>query len=201
MPQRRQTSRTPRSVPLPCGSLGGKSWPWLLVQWPPCDLIHILTHIFRWWPVGVRDCWHWISAAAGLAHGSKQHLYSITSSARGERGRNVNAERFGCLEIDGQLKLGWLLDGHAGGLRVRLLPGFDLDQVQQRRRHDHHQDATNTERDLHRQPLRDVEQRQVAGERQQNAEAVDWQRILATADRAAHHRRRQPSPIARHEPC
>jgi hypothetical protein len=43
----------------------------------PCDLIHILTHIFRWWPEGVRDYWHWISAAAGLAHRSKQHLYSI----------------------------------------------------------------------------------------------------------------------------
>jgi len=40
----------------------------------------------------------------------------------------------------------------------------------------------------------------VAGERQQNAEAVDWQRVLATENRAAHHRRRQRSPIARHEP-
>ena len=50
-------------------------------------------------------------------------------------------------------------------------------------------------------PVRDVEQHHVAGERQQNAEAIDWQRVLATADRAAHHRRHQPSPIARHEPC
>ena len=39
-----------------------------------------------------------------------------------------------------------------------------------------------TERDLHRQPVRDVEQRHVAGERQQNAEAIDRQRVLATAE-------------------
>ncbi|MGB7455630.1 MAG: hypothetical protein WBM51_08095, partial [Pseudolabrys sp.] len=81
----------------------------------------------------MRDCWHWISAAAGLAHRSKQHLSSITSSAR-QRGRNVNADRLGCLEIDDRLKLGWLLERRVGGLRVRRLPGFDLDQVQQRRR-------------------------------------------------------------------
>src|SRR5256885_9127658 len=154
MPLRRQTSHTPRSAPLPCGSLGGKSWPWLLYDGPLVILIHILTHIFRWWPEGVRDCWHWISAAAGLAHRSKQHLYSITSSARGgQRGRNVNAERFGCLEIDDQLKLGRLLDGQVGRLRVRPLPGVDLDQVQQRRRHEQHQEATNTDRDLRRQRL------------------------------------------------
>ena len=46
--------RTPRSAPLPCGSLGGKSWPWLLFMLARIrsrlrshyDRIHILTHIF-----------------------------------------------------------------------------------------------------------------------------------------------------------
>ena len=93
------------------------------------------------------------------------------------------------------------IDNRADPCEPLLLPGFDADQVQQRCGRDHRHDATETERYLHRKPVRDVEQRHVAGERQQNAEAIDWQRVLATADRAAHHRRRQPSPIARHEPC
>jgi hypothetical protein len=58
--------------------LGWEIMPWLPYDgWKneglvhsPCDLIYILTHISRWWPEGVRDCWHWISAAAGLAHRS-----------------------------------------------------------------------------------------------------------------------------------
>jgi len=64
-----------------------------------------------------------------------------------------------------------------------LLPGFDPDRAQQRRGRDHHQDASETERDLHRKPIRDVEQGNAAGDRQQNAKAIDWQRVLATADR------------------
>src|SRR5207237_4600795 len=80
------------------------------------------------------------------------------------------------------------------------LPWFDLDRTQQRCGRDHHQDASETECDLHGKSIRDVDQRYVAGERQQNAEAIDCQRVLATADCPAHYRRRQPSPIARHEP-
>src|SRR6266404_7903403 len=60
----------------------------------------------------------------------------------------------------------------------RLLPGFDPDRAQQRRGRDHHQDASETERDLHRKPIRDVEQGNAAGDRQQNAKAIDWQRVL-----------------------
>jgi len=70
-----------------------------------------------------------------------------------------------------------------------LLPRFDPNRVQQYRGDDHRQDSTETERDLHRKSIRDVEQRHVAGEHQQNAEAIDWQRVLATAHRGAHHRR------------
>ena len=55
----------------------------------------------------------------------------------------------------------------------RVLPGFDADQVQQRCAHDHRYDATNTQRDLHRKPVRDVEQRHVANESQQNAKAIN----------------------------
>jgi hypothetical protein len=77
----------------------------------------------------------------------------------------------------------------SGSIATWLLPGFDPNRVQQYRGDDHHQDSTETERDLHCKPIRDIEQRHVAGERQQNAEAIDRQRVLATAHRAAHHRR------------
>jgi hypothetical protein len=65
---------------------------------------------------------------------------------------------------------------------------FDLNRVQKYRGNDHHQYPAETERDLHRNRIRDFEQRHVASEREQDAEAVDWQRIRPTAHRKAHHR-------------
>jgi hypothetical protein len=46
-----------------------------------------------------------------------------------------------------------------------LLPGFDPDRAQQRCGRDHHQNASETKRDLHRKPIQDVDQRHVAGKR------------------------------------
>jgi hypothetical protein len=43
--------------------------------------------------------------------------------------------------------------------------GLIPNQVQQRCCRDHHQGASEAERDLHRKPIRDVDQRYVAGER------------------------------------
>lgn len=66
----------------------------------------------------------------------------------------------------------------------------EADPVQQYRDDDHRQDSSKTEHDLHRRPVRNVKQRQVAGQRQEDAETIDWQRILAAAPRAAHDWRR-----------
>jgi hypothetical protein len=41
-------------------------------------------------------------------HRSKQHLYSITSSACEQEGRDIETERFCSLEVDHQLELGRL---------------------------------------------------------------------------------------------
>ena len=54
---------------------------------------------------------------AALMHRSKQHLYSITSSARAEqRGRDSEAERLGGLEVDNETEPRRLLDGKVGWL-------------------------------------------------------------------------------------
>src|SRR5439155_25543008 len=58
-----------------------------------------------------------------------------------------------------------------------LLPWFDLDRAQQRSGRDHHQDASETERDLHWKCIRDVDQRYVSGQSQQNATATNSQSV------------------------
>ena len=54
-----------------------------------------------------------------MSNAAKQHVYSITSSARSsECGGNFEAERLRGLEIDDQLEFGRLLDRQIGGLRA-----------------------------------------------------------------------------------
>ena len=52
-------------------------------------------------------------------HRSKQHRYSITSSARARRvGGNLEAECLCGLEVDHQLELDWALDGKLARFRA-----------------------------------------------------------------------------------
>jgi hypothetical protein len=48
-------------------------------------------------------------------------------------------------------------------------PRLDLDRAQHRCSRDHHQNASEAERDLHPKLIGGAEQRDVAGKRQQNA--------------------------------
>ncbi|BAL08466.1 hypothetical protein BJA01nite_82710 [Bradyrhizobium japonicum] len=48
-------------------------------------------------------------------------------------------------------------------------PRLEFDRAQHRCNRDHHQNASEAERDLHRKLIGDDEQRDVAGKRQQNA--------------------------------
>ena len=50
-------------------------------------------------------------------HRSKQHSYSITSSARAERVGDRETERLGGRQIDDQFELGRLLDRDFAGFR------------------------------------------------------------------------------------
>jgi hypothetical protein len=55
-------------------------------------------------------------------HRSKQHLYSITSSAvASKEGGTVRPKRLRGLKVDGELELGWLLNRQVGAAVVSFL--------------------------------------------------------------------------------
>jgi hypothetical protein len=55
------------------------------------------------------------SATNGLMHRSKKALFDHLVGASKYRGRNLEAERLGCLEVDDQLEFGGLFGGEVGG--------------------------------------------------------------------------------------
>jgi hypothetical protein len=59
---------------------------------------------------------HRVSATTGLAHGNKlAFLFDHLLGAGEQDGRHIEANGFGCRDVDHKLELGRLFDGEVGG--------------------------------------------------------------------------------------